>query len=219
MIDFKETSFLEIENDVSFFLQQYDSGYPLFLNHSVEIFYYRHLQGLLLESASLFQINNDSLLPILIFLRYLLRSNLCFDLAFFKPIQLKQSKLALMYGDLYLAKAGKSFQAIPDYDLLGDALIQTLKKISSSQWLQPTKPVELSRFAEMNSLRYGSLFELSFSIPFFLHHQASVINTEQKNRVSHLALYCTIMKNSSLFPCLLAKRVLLLNKLKKKINQ
>ncbi len=218
MIDFKETSFLEIENDVSLFLQQHDSGYPLFLNHSTELFYYRYLQGLLLESASLFPINNDSLHSILIFLRYLLRSNLCFDLAFFKPIQLKQSKLALMYGDLYLAKAGKAFQAIPNYNLLGDALITTLKKISSSQWLQPDKPVDISRFTEMNSLRYGSLFELSFSIPFFLHHQTSLIKSELQYRARHLALYCTIMKNSSLIPFLLPKRVLLLNKLKKKIH-
>lgn len=219
MIDLQETSFLKIENDVSFFLRQHDSKHPLFLSSLVESFYFRYLFHALLKSSSIVPLEENSLFPVLVFLRYLVRSNLCFDVAFFGSIHLKQNKLGLMYGDYYLARAGDTFQAIPNYHLLGDMLVTTLKKISASQWIYPTKRVSLSHFFKMNSLRYGSIFELCFAIPFLLNKQEFDSPGLSQKKANYLAMFCTLMKNSLLFSFLLPNRILVLNKLRNKLKE
>jgi len=194
MITFQDTSFLKIENDVSLFLESHEATIPETLNLETEKFYYQYLQASFLQETFHFPIQDDQIIPFLVFVRYLLRSNLCFDNAFSLPIQQKQSKVALMYGDYFLARAGACFQPFSEYISLRKLLVNTLKRISKSQWLQPVSITSRSDFFRMVFLRYGSVFQFCMKAPMLMNQ---VQSWEEKKAIqaNALALYCTFLKN------------------------
>lgn len=206
MIFFQDTSFLKIENDVSLFLNEKESNLPLFLNLETELYYFKYLHYSLRKSLLTQSLYEKEELALMIFIRYILRSNLCFDVALTTPIQKKQSKLALMYGDYYLARAGAVFQNINRYSLLTPLLVNTLKRIAKSQWLQPETPVSLTYFFRFIALRYGSLFQFCSKAPFYLSKKKNLWNQNQVIESNALAIKCTLLKNASLQTLLLRNK-------------
>jgi len=197
MITFQDTSFLKTEKDVSLFFESRET-IPITLDLDAEKFYFQHLHASFLLETLHFPVRNNQITPFLIFVRYLLRSNLCFDIAFSLPIQHKQSKIALMYGDYFLSKAGAYFQPFLDYILLRKLLVNTLKRISKSQWLQPVSITSRSDFYRMVNLRYGSVFQFCMKAPLLMNHQAQAWEKNKALKANALALYCTFLKNSPL---------------------
>lgn len=183
---------------MSFFLQSDEKNFPSFLSTDTEIYYFRYLHFSLHQVSQQYPIREDLVIPFMAFIRYMIRSNLCFDIAFSLPIHQKQSKLALMYGDYFLARAGASFQPFVGYPLLGNLLVDTLKRIAKSQWLQSEPVLSQSSFFKTVFLRYGSIFQFCMKAPSLMNQKPQEWNKEKTVFANAMSLYCTLLKNKPL---------------------
>lgn len=146
--------------------------------------YIKTMQLLLYVSAVNNNFSVDSFNHFSIFLSCIVKSTLYFHYCFDHPIKEPSSKLALMFGDLYLVKGGEQLVKIKNYLRLHPSFRELLYSISMSQRIQEeSRGIPKEYFEKIVSMSYGYIFRFSLIAPFLWVKN----NAFEKRKLTQLA--------------------------------
>ena len=125
-----------------------------------------------------------------VFLSCLIKSTLYFHFCFDHPIQDPFSKLALMFGDLFLVQSGENLVKIRNFLRLHSSFRELLYSIALSQRKQETsKNLSAEDFEKIISMSYGNIFRFALISPYLW----------KKNKQFEKRNLTLLAKNISLF--------------------
>ncbi|HOJ15740.1 MAG: hypothetical protein PHQ76_00905 [Caldisericia bacterium] len=170
--------------------------------------YLKEILRLIYFSTQLSQLSYDISLRFARFISFLLKSTLFFDFTFYENLKTLDSKLSLMYGDLYLAQAGIEFANIEGYKKTNNELKRTLKSIAISQKIESNiKPgyLDYKNYKKIINLRYGSIFRLSLITPLIFGEIKNIPKKSINYYSTNVALLVSLKHNKYIKPAIDAK--------------
>jgi hypothetical protein len=127
----------------------------------------------------------DSYHQFSLFLSYIVKSTLYFHYCFDHPIKDADSKLALMFGDLYLVKGGEHLVKIKNYLRLHPSFRELLYSLSMSQRMQDkSKNLSKDDFEKIITTSYGYIFRFALIAPYLWVKNSSF----EKRKLTQLAI-------------------------------
>lgn len=178
------------------------------INLSGENDYLEELLKLIYLSSHFSKITEDLSLRFACCISFLLKSTLFFDFTFYENLKTLDSKLSLMYGDLYLAQAGIEFANIEGYKKANNELKRTLKSIALSQKIESNiKPgyLDYKNYKKIINLRYGSIFRLSLITPLIFGEVKNIPKKSINCYSTNVALLVSLKHNKYIKPAIDAK--------------
>jgi hypothetical protein len=120
-----------------------------------------------------------------VFLSYIVKSTLYFHYCFDHPIKGADSKLALMFGDLYLVKGGEQLVKIKNFLRLHPSFRELLYSISMAQRSQDkSKGLPKENFEKIITMSYGYIYRFALIAPYlYVKNQ-----TFEKRKLTQLAI-------------------------------
>lgn len=170
--------------------------------------YLKELLKLIYLSSQLSYVSHDLSLRFAKFISFLLKSTLFFDFTFHKNLKTLDSKLTLMYGDLYLAQGGIEFAGIEGHNKANNELKKTLKSIALSQKFQSSlKPglLDYNNYKKIINLRYSSIFRLSLITPLIFGEVKNIPKKSINFYSTNAALLVSLKNNKYIKPALTNK--------------
>jgi len=162
------------EASFAFFTSEKELPKEDFLDKDLANLYLDTTQKLLYSSSSQNQFSQVEYSKFSVFLSYIVKSTLYFHYCFDHSIKEKNSKLALMYGDLYLAQSGLHFTKISNFLRMRSLLREVLFSIALSQKMQEkSKCIPFDLFQTIIKKSYGAIFRFVLISPY-LWKQKSV---------------------------------------------
>lgn len=170
--------------------------------------YLKELLKLIYLSSQLSHVSDDISLRFATFISFLLKSTLFFDFTFNKNLKTLDSKLTLMYGDLYLAQGGIEFASIEGHNKASSELKKTLKSIALSQKFESSMSpglLDYNNYKKLINLRYGSIFRLSFITPLIFGEMKNIPKKLINFYSTNAALLVSLKNNKYIEPVISAK--------------
>lgn len=199
----RDVSFGKLLDDTSLFFLQAEKKLPQenFLTSSTVSQYLKTLRLVLIQSCVENDIPHTVFLQFSQFMSFLLKSTLYFHFCFHHPIQEPDSKLALMFGDLYLVQSGTCYTEIPNYLRLHKPLRELLYSISLSQRVQKkSSHIDKETFQKIVNLSYGKIIRFALMAPFIWNKQPIQHQRDLTEYAHSISLYLTLQIKPWLYP-------------------
>ena len=168
-IPIRDVSFNQVLEDTSLIFLQLEAKNPTetFLPQSIKNHYLRTLNQILFFSAKENDFSVESFLQFSLFLSCIIKSTLYFHYCFDHSIKEPDTKLALMFGDLYLVKGGEQLVKIKNFLRLHPSFRELLYSISMSQRFQgDSKEMKQHDFEKIVKMSYGYIFRFALLAPY-----------------------------------------------------
>ena len=178
------------------------------INLSGENDYLEELLKLIYLSSHFSKITEDLSLRFACCISFLLKSTLFFDFTLHKNVKTLDSKLSLVYGDLYLAQGGIEFASIEGFKKASNELKRTLKSIALSQNFESSiSPglLDYKNYKKLINLRYGSIFRLSLITPLIFGEVKNIPKKSINYYSTNVALLVSLKHNKYIKPAIDAK--------------
>jgi hypothetical protein len=165
----RDVSFSQLLEDTSLIFISTESNLPkeTFLVNDIFQPYLDTLYLLLYMSCRVNDFTVSSYHQFSVFLSYIVKSTLYFHYCFDHPIKDADSKLALMFGDLYLVKGGEQLVKIKNYLRLHPSFRELLYSISLAQRSQDkSRDLPKENFEKIVRLSYGNIYRFTLIAPY-----------------------------------------------------
>lgn len=213
---------LLVDTSHVFFEIEKDLPKENFLPNFITTPYLNTLNLLLLISASENQFSKECYEQFSVFLSFITKSTLYFNYCFDHPISEPNSKLALMFGDLYLVKGGAYIVEIKNYLRMHASFRELLYSIAMAQRVQQkSKNLIPDDFEKIISMSYGNIFRFALLAPYVYTKNANI----DKRKKTYLARYVSLFLANHVQPFLAKektdqdKNILLWDKIKENLGE
>lgn len=165
----RDVSFNQLLGDASLFFLKLENSIPTesFLNELITKKYITTLRQVLYFSSSLNEFSDTAYHQFSLFLSCIVKSTLFFHYCFDHSIKDPDTKLALMFGDLYLVKGGEHLVKIKNFLRLHPSFRELLYSISLSQRYQGcSKEMTKEDFEKVVTTSYGNILRFALLAPY-----------------------------------------------------